>query len=261
MKEYEKGLDEISDAFAQINEKDPDLDKNMEDMQKSLNEEEIEFDSCFPFEDEAEFQDEEEKVLVDPLPASSNIKDTIKSNELYYQEIRELNEEQQKIFWYVLNWTREKKINPEHSPIHIGIIGGAGTGKTKVINVLYNLLQRELPNDGTEARCVKVSFTGMASANIDGRTWHSFLGLGKGHGKIDGLKDMKAVSKATTRDRLQNLQVIIEDEISLESSQMDNYMNDLMNHVFEVPSHQKENVLYNNISVIKVGDFMQLNYR
>ena len=85
-------------------------------------------------------------------------------------------------------------------------------GKQKLIDVLYNLFQRELPHDETESKCVKISFTGMASANIDGRTWHSFLGLGKGHGKIDGLKDMKAVSKATTRDRLKSVQVIIEDE-------------------------------------------------
>ena len=36
-------------------------------------------------------------------------------------------------------------------------------------------------------------------------------------------------------------------------------MNDYFNLVFDVPERDLENVFYNNISVIKVGDFMQLN--
>ena len=163
------------------------------------------------------------------------------------------------MFWHVLNWVRQKRLDPHHPPLYLGIIGGAGTGKSKVINVLDNLFQRELPEAGPGSPCVKISCTGMASAYIHRRTWHSFLGLGQSHGKLDGLKDMKAVSKATTRDKLESVQVVIEDEISLESSQIDNYMNDLLDHVFDVPPHEMPTTLYNNISLIKVGDFMQLN--
>ena len=36
-------------------------------------------------------------------------------------------------------------------------------------------------------------------------------------------------------------------------------MNDFFNLVFDVPENEIENIFYNNISVIKVGDFMQLN--
>ena len=139
--------------------------------------------------------------------------------------------------------------------MHLGIIGGAGTGKTKIINVLHPLFERELPRFGdkdTEKVTEKISFTGMAAANIDGRTWHSFLGVG--HGKIESLKDISGASKAESRSKLSPIEVIIEDEISLESSNMDTYMNYYLNHVLEKNQEQP----YGGKSIIKVGDFMQL---
>ena len=193
MQEYEKGSDAINDAFLQISEREPDLDKNVTELQNGL-EENIENNSCFPTDEDATLSDDDFAINTNQTNSSCQFEETIKRNSLYYQEIRE-----------------------------------------------------------------KISFTGMASANIDGRTWHSFLGLGKGHGKINGLNDMKAVSKATTRDKLKSVQVVIEDEMSLESSQMDNYMNDLLNHVFETPQAKRNEVVYGDISMIKVGDFMQLN--
>ena len=92
----------------------------------------------------------------------------------------------------------------------------------------------------------------MAAANIDGKTWHSFLN--RGHGKIEGLKDISGAAKAEGRNKLGSIQVIIEDEISLESSNMDTYMNDYLNYIFD----KKENTPYGEKSVVKVGDFMQL---
>ena len=151
-----------------------------------------------------------------------------------------------------------RKKNLDHSlpPLYLGIIGGAGTGKTKIINVLYQLFQRELrqfASKNEEKVAEKISFTGMAAANIDGKTWHSFLN--RGHGKIEGLKDISGAAKADSRNKLGPIQVIIEDEISLESSNMDTYMSDYLNYIFD----KKENIPYGGKSVIKVGDFMQLN--
>lgn len=59
MMEYEKGSDLIQEAFEQIQNKEPDLEKNMADLQHALEEDEIENISCFPQEDEADFSDEE----------------------------------------------------------------------------------------------------------------------------------------------------------------------------------------------------------
>ena len=128
--------------------------------------------------------------------------------------------------------------------------------------MLHSLFERELheyaeTDDGPVS--VKISFTGMASANIDGRTYHSFLGIGKAHGKNIGIKEMQSVAKAAARDKHKSLKIIIEDEMSLGSLAMNNFMNDYFNLIFDVPDKDKSSTFYNNISVIKVGDFMQLN--
>ena len=44
----------------------------------------------------------------------------------------------------MLDWVRKKRLDADHPALHLGIIGGAGTGKTKIINVLYELFEREL---------------------------------------------------------------------------------------------------------------------
>ena len=123
-----------------------------------------------------------------------------------------------------------------------------------MINVLYQLFEKELHEYArvNEEKVVeKISFTGMAASNIDGKTWHSFLS--RGHGKIEGFKDISGAAKAESRIKLGPIQIIIEDEISLESSTMDNYMSTYLKNIFN-----NDDDPYGGKSVIKVGDFMQL---
>ena len=63
------------------------------------------------------------------------------------------------------------------------------------------------------------------------------------------------------RERWKQLKVIIEDEISLDNTAQDDTMNRTLNDAFQVPECEKKTTIYNNISMIKVGDFMQLNLR
>ena len=252
MLEYEKGDSDIKEAFADISKMQPDLEKNLENLQTALDEPEIE--SVFPLSDDTN-ESEEEDHHQKSLPTKSCDEDIINSNSNYYAEIRSLNNEQMKIFWYVLEWVRKYNNDPSSPALYLGIIGGAGTGKTKIINVLYQLFERELQNHGDKnvnKVVEKISFTGMAASNIDGKTWHSFLN--RGHGKIESLKDISGAAKADGRAKLGSIEVIIEDEISLESTNMDTYMHDYLCYIFE----KKENLPYGGKSVIKVGDFMQL---
>jgi hypothetical protein len=259
MKKYEKGTIDIRKAFQQINEKEPDLRDDQEDLERVEEMEDVDVLSCFPGEADLEVEDSEEHYDKS-FPQRSNVNETIARNKEYYADIQSLNEEQKRIFWYMHDWCRQKKQDPHYPPLRIGIIGAAGTGKTKIINVIYELFQRQLHESGEiddAPVCVKLSFTGMAACNIDGITWHSFMG--RGHGKIDSYEELSEVSKAKARDRWRALQVIIEDEISLETSKMDYEMDRFLNAVFQIPVAQNDAVHYNDISVIKVGDFMQLN--
>jgi hypothetical protein len=259
MRKYEKGTSDIKEAFQEIREKEPDLNDDREDLERIEEMEDVDVLSCFPREADLEVEDSEEHYN-EVFPQKSNVNETIARNKEYYADIRSLNEEQKRIFWYMHDWCRLQKQNPDHPPLRVGIIGAAGTGKTKIINVIYELFQRQLhePAEIDDAPvCVKLSFTGMAACNIDGITWHSFMG--RGHGKIDSYEELSEVSKAKARDRWRALQVIIEDEMSLETSRMDYEMDKFLNAVFQVPVAQTDTVHYNDISIIKVGDFMQLN--
>ena len=58
--------------------------------------------------------------------------------------------------------------------------GGAGSGKSRVINSLYNMMTDMLRQPGDDPNCPYVvlsSFTGAASANINGQTLHSLFGF------------------------------------------------------------------------------------
>ena len=76
-------------------------------------------------------------------------------------------------------------------------------------------LYKEAGEDELNQACALVSFTGMASVNIGGRTWHSFLGVGRHRKNFNSANDITPANKAQTRDKLKNLKVIIEDKLSL----------------------------------------------
>ena len=60
------------------------------------------------------------------------------------------------------------------------IHGGAGTGKSRLINSIYIMLTETFKKAGDDPCCPYVvlsSFTGAASANINGQTLHSLFGF------------------------------------------------------------------------------------
>ena len=104
MIEYEKGDSDIKEAFDEISKMQPDLEKNLENLEAALNEPEIE--SIFPMSDEID--DEIEDDHDNSYPTAECTKDVVNANRSYYAEIRSLNIEQQRIFLYVLGWVRKK---------------------------------------------------------------------------------------------------------------------------------------------------------
>ena len=58
--------------------------------------------------------------------------------------------------------------------------GGAGSGKSRVINSIFNIMNETFKKVGDDPSCPYVvlsSFTGAASANINGQTLHSLFGF------------------------------------------------------------------------------------
>ena len=90
MIEYEKGDSDIKEAFDEISKMQPDLEKNLKNLEAALNEPEIE--SIFPMSDEID--DEIEDDHNNSYPTAECTKDVVNSNRSYYAEIRSLNIEQ-----------------------------------------------------------------------------------------------------------------------------------------------------------------------
>ena len=129
--------------------------------------------------------------------------------------------------------------------------GGAGAGKSTVINILAMYTQKILKQEGDNPDhpyVIKTAFTGCAASNIQGQTMNAAFGFSfdnKYRSLSDKLRDKR-------RAELQNLKLVIIDEVSMVKSDM-LYMLDL--RLQEIT--QKE-VPFGGIGVICFGDLMQL---
>ena len=91
-------------------------------------------------------------------------------------------------------------------PLLYKVVGGAGTGKSHVINLTAQwteVLLRKSGDDLDQPYCIKMCFTGAAASNIAGQTLHSGLKIGWG-AKFEPLNGQK---RETMRAAVQNVRV------------------------------------------------------
>ena len=142
--------------------------------------------------------------------------------------------------------------NRQPSQQLVMVHGGAGAGKSTVIQILAQWMQKIVQNEGDDIGCphiVKTSFTGTAASNIEGQTLHTSFGFSfdnKHYSLSDKIRDQK-------KALLKNLKAIIIDEISMVKSDM-LYQLDL--RLQEITGNLK--VPFGGISIFAFGDMMQL---
>ena len=92
--------------------------------------------------------------------------------------------------------SRQVGNNPGPAPL-LMVHGGAGAGKSAVINVLAPWIQKILQQEGDNVECpcvLKAAFTGTAASNIDGLTLHGAFGFSfdnKHYSLSDKTRDQK----------------------------------------------------------------------
>ena len=130
--------------------------------------------------------------------------------------------------------------------------GGAGAGKSAVIDVLAPWTQKILQQEGDDIGCpcvIKTAFTGTAASNIGGQTLHGSFGFSfdnKHYSLNDKSRDQK-------RAALKNLKIVIIDEISMVKSDMLYQLDLRLQEITE-----KIGTPFGGLSVIVLGDMMQL---
>ena len=164
--------------------------------------------------------------------------------------VRKLNIEQREFFLHVVEWIRTKA-----EPLHVFLSGGAGCGKSVVVDCVYQNLHRHLCSSEGEnpedCRILLAAPTGKAAYNIKGVTLHQAFKINP-HRSLTTQGVLKSAAKTTLSAQYKNLKVLIIDEISMVGNKMFCLLNLRLQQI-------KENQrLFGGVHVIVVGDFFQL---
>jgi hypothetical protein len=142
--------------------------------------------------------------------------------------------------------------NNPPAPIFITGHGGAGAGKSTVIDIVSKWCHSILSKEGDNTECpyiVKTAFTGTAASNIEGQTLHSSFGFNfdnKHYSLSDKTRDEK-------RTIFKNLKIIIIDEVSMVKSDM-LYQLDLKLQELK----ERVDVPFGGVAILDLGDILQL---
>ena len=171
-------------------------------------------------------------------------------------QIRKLDPDQRYVLDHFIKYARTSQLAengfcPFPSPPNIVIEGDGGSGKSKLIETLCQVLEKEFRRAGDDPEqpyILKGSFTGEAASNIKGLTLTSLFNLGFGN-KLSAMSDKMREKK---RENLQNLNLLILDEYSMVKSDM----------LYQIDSRLKEIKInqewFGGISVILLGNLLQL---
>ena len=131
--------------------------------------------------------------------------------------------------------------------------GGAGSGKSTVINILSQWIEYFLRRPGDAPNMpyvIKAAFSGSAAIVIDGQTLHNAFSFRFGNEFIS----LNDANRDKTRTILRNLKVVIIDEMSMITSDMFFKL-----HLRLCEIKQCHDKLFGGVSLYLFGDLMQLS--
>ena len=179
-------------------------------------------------------------------------------------EMDELKERTRKLAWeqlavlqrvldYCMNlvMSRHSVRRPTVKPPLMIIHGGAGTGKSTLINNISLWVQKLMITAGDDTDCpylLRLAPTGMAASNIQGQTLHSGLKFKFGN-KFESLSDK---TRDNLRDQYKNVKVIIIDEMSMIRSDQLFHLHLCLQEIMN------NDLVFGGLSLLLLGDLMQL---
>lgn len=129
----------------------------------------------------------------------------------------------------------------ENSREHLFLTGQAGTGKTTLLDEFRQTTKRNV---------IVLAPTGVAAANIGGRTIHSFCGIGPGSSRT---KINKLGPNDPHKKVVEHLDMVIIDEVSMMRADLLDYFDKFLRANRGEPS-----VAFGGVQIVFVGDLYQL---
>ena len=177
--------------------------------------------------------------------------------DILLEKTRKLDFYQSKVVETAIKYSRNlvkslRSKNTLPNPPKLMVHGGAGSGKSTVINVMKQWIHRILQSSGDNPECPYILVTaptGTAAANVRGQTLHTAFGFTFGN-EYFSLSDKKRDEKRST---LKNLQAVIIDAISMvkcdQLFQLDMRLREVT---------QKPDKLFGGVAIFAFGDILQL---
>ena len=183
---------------------------------------------------------------IDSVQSNPEIMDSQKYSDL----VDSLNTKQYEFYLYIM----KKALLDEEQQL-VCLHGGAGTGKSTVINAIYQGLYRLLnktPGDkNINLKSILVAPTGKAAYNIKGNTIHSVFHIPANQPLRNYMK-LSFDYLNTYRSKYKDIKWIIIDEISMVSNYTLRYIHLRLQEI------KGNELLFGGVNLVTVGDFFQL---
>uniref|UniRef100_A0A0N5A032 ATP-dependent DNA helicase n=1 Tax=Parastrongyloides trichosuri TaxID=131310 RepID=A0A0N5A032_PARTI len=183
------------------------------------------------------------------------------------ESINMLNTEQARIYNILVEdcvnrfLTLRNDKNATHKPVRLICDGPGGSGKSFLIDVVTAAITVTIRNnlqnheDKGQVFVLKVTPTGVASVNIQGRTIHNVFSLPVVKSKLKiKMKPLSATAKSKLASILSSVQLLIIDEISMVDASMLYSVSHRINEALNAPPGS----LFGNINCLFTGDLLQL---
>ena len=171
-------------------------------------------------------------------------------SEEYLSLLRKLNIKQREFFNHVVHWIKTKG-----EPLYAFLTGGAGVGKSVVIQALEQALRRYLSTqEGTDpdlCRVLLLAPTGKAAHHINGTTIHAAFKILPNRGFNAYTVDSSTLNNLRVQYR--DLQMVIIDEVSMVGNRMLSIINECLQKIKGNP-----HAFFGGVSIILIGDLFQL---
>ena len=197
--------------------------------------------------------------IIEPSSKSEKIYPPIEVDDLKLlrEKTRRLDFYQRKVIEKGIMYSREvvkalKNQNPPPQSKTVIVHGGAGCGKSTVINILKQWCHLILQQPGDDPDCPYILVaapTGTAASNVRGQTMHTSFSFSFGnehYSLSDKVRDKK-------RNLLKNIRILLIDEVSMIKSDQQFQLDMRLREIT-----QKVGKLFGDVKIFFFGDIMQL---